>query len=251
MKIAKIGQILGAVLAVAMTADGVTFPFHGTLSGDKVAIHSRATVNSESLDYLKKGVEIEVFSEKGDWYRIGLPENVQLWIEQSALGENDTLQKNAVMYVGPSPIFSDIGSLKAGDKVKRVNKGPHDGFVAITAPPSARGWIYKRYVQMPPELAEDNVVANPPVNVTEIQKKVDNMVDTTKRQEELKATMAAETANLAADREKLKAMEADAAKLRSEREKMENSLKTLHEETARLERQREEASLKAAQVKAE
>ena len=250
-----------AVLSLCLAAQepavrpDYSYPFQGVLTGDKVALHSRPTVNSETLDYLRKGQQLQVVGVRGDWFRVQLPRTVNLWLETAAVDADGLLRRPAVMYVGPSSIFSDLGQLRQGTRVERVvqtspdgrplqtpDGNPRfrvqDGFIAILAPEEAHGWLYARYLAPVHPQAVTKAVAAPPQPTQPQQTTLEKQLET-------------EAASLKADRERLRQLEADAAKLRDERTRMEANLANLRQDMQELERQKEAASLKAAQVRAE
>lgn len=232
-----------------------SYPFQGELTGDKVALHSRPTVYSETMDYLRKGQQLTVVGLRGDWFRVVLPRTINLWVEAARVSEDGLLNRDAAVYVGPSSIFSDLVMLKQGTRVERVLKLSADGkplkgsddkpvyriqdhFIAILAPPNTHGWLYANYIKPVHPQAVTKATA-PVAAAPEMPAKP------------LEQQLQQEAATLKADREKLQTLQNEATKLKDERAKQEATLAELRRDMQELEKQKEAATLRASQVRAE
>ncbi len=123
--------------------------FQYEVNADGIHIRSDSTVSSAVVCALKKGDVLEVVSEAYGWYKVRLPALAPAFIHKSmvAAADNQTatvVRDNVNIRLGPGTSSPVVGKVKK-DQVVAITSDQGDWY-GIQPPPTAYGWINKKFV---------------------------------------------------------------------------------------------------------
>jgi uncharacterized protein YgiM (DUF1202 family) len=123
--------------------------FQYEVNADGIHIRCDSTVSSAVVCALKKGDVLDVVSESYGWYKVRLPALAPAFISKSmvAAGNNQTatvVRDNVNIRLGPGTSLPVVGKVKK-DQVVVITSDQGDWY-GIQPPPTAYGWINKKFV---------------------------------------------------------------------------------------------------------
>ncbi len=169
------------------------FPFFGEVNTEDINVRSDSTTTSLGVFSLKKGQQVEVFSEFFEWYKIYIPEYVSVYVSsgyaecikykedpesavKSCLSARITADR---INIRSSPDKSGV-ILGSANKNEIVDvKGEKDGWYIIAPVRNTFGWVHKKFITklplsqakaenfktaLTPEAVSDEVVVSGVVN---------------------------------------------------------------------------------------
>lgn len=153
---------------------------------DNANLMARPNNSAESVCRISKG-DVLIFGdqEESGWLSVVPPEKAALWVYGELVKDNTIAVSMLYVRCGPGINYSDVGSLKKGDKVEIIDK--RDDWLRIDPPSGCRLWVRRNHVnyfnndkkqeekkvEMPAPVATIDIVRKPvpsPLNRTPVKK---------------------------------------------------------------------------------
>lgn len=144
--------ITALVMLGAWTTYGEgTYPTDGTVSTNEVNLREAPKTSAAFLLTLYKGDKLRVLGQEADWYKVELPGDRSLWVNnkyvQRGTGETGVISGTSVnVRDGAGMEFKRVGMVQTGRKVKVL--GEQGEWVNISYLASDHGYINIRYVTL-------------------------------------------------------------------------------------------------------
>jgi uncharacterized protein YgiM (DUF1202 family) len=147
-------------------------PFTGTVNDNNINIRADSNTSSQIICNVPKGTEVEVLSEKYDWYKIKLPKNAALYVKKTLIEPIDKKtgkvdKDNVNMRLAPNESSAILGRL---DKAEIIAILEDTGeWYKILPNDKSFGWINKKFV-------DKTVITAPESNVLETASKEEFLI---------------------------------------------------------------------------
>lgn len=154
-----------------------------TVDANSLNVRPIANTRSEVLCQLGKDDEVTVFEVKDNWARIQAPESAIVWVEAKNL-RADLVRSECTIYAGPASLYTVVGKLQIGKKVKIVRGS--EKWTQIVPPAGISAWVSADYLKFPEilvhgdkteKVAKDEKKADKKDDVRDIGEKVGDLKD--------------------------------------------------------------------------
>jgi len=147
-------SFLGVLLFSSILSAKEEYPFFGMVTQDNINVRAGANVNFEPLCKLIKNEKVAVVGKSYNWYKIILPKDATSFINEKYVSIEDSsglITANRVnIRAKPGEIFSIIGQINKGSKVKILKKSGE--WYAIEPTEACFGWVHEKFIQYYSEL---------------------------------------------------------------------------------------------------
>ncbi len=109
-------------------------------------VRVKKSTESEVLCSLSKGAEVTVIAVNDDWAKIVIPKQARVWLE-SKNQKDGIITKDATLYAGPAVLYSPIGKITKGAKIKKI-RGSAKWF-QIEPPKQLFAWVGSKFLTFP------------------------------------------------------------------------------------------------------
>jgi len=161
-----------------------SFPFKAEVNNNNINIRSDATVNSEVICSVNKGVYLYVLKESYGWYKVRLPKNAPSFINKNLVSPlepkpNKVTKENINIRLRPNQSSPIIGK---ADKDEIITIFSEEGqWYKIEPVENSYGWINKKFVNEAPidkTVNQPNIVTPSKKNNKETQEglAIDNLI---------------------------------------------------------------------------
>ena len=121
------------------------FPYMGRIKGDNINIRAAATVGSEVMGKLKKGQDIIIIGEEGNWCKIKPPKDATAWVYADLVKDGIITKDNVNIRAGASLSSSVLGKLNEGDYVHIIKK--YEDWYQIEIPEGMGYYVHRKFVK--------------------------------------------------------------------------------------------------------
>ena len=139
------------------------------VSGDRVSLRARPSVDSELLDRAMRGEEFVLKGRTNDWVAIQAPDTIDCWVSGEYLVDGVVRPKKLNVRSGPSLNYSVIAVLHKGDKLSP--RGEFNGWIKVAPPEGSQVWISEKYVDIVEPVKPKPKVEKAPVVEEKVVKK--------------------------------------------------------------------------------
>ncbi len=141
--------------------------FSGYVIDNNINVRADANTSSPVICTVTKGADIEIISEKYDWYKIVLPKSASLYVKKSLVESVDKktgrVEKDYVnIRLLPNESSAILGKLRKNEIIA-IRDDSADWY-KIAPTDSCSGWIHKKFV-------EKSIAEKPASNVLEVAAK--------------------------------------------------------------------------------
>ena len=119
----------------------------GRITASSLRVRAKAGTKYEVVSILKRDDEVKIFQTKDKWMEIQAPAKTAAWVAKRFVENGEITADNIRVRAGSGVVFSEIGRLSKGDKVK-VLQTKADTWVKIEAQESFRVWVGSDYVEI-------------------------------------------------------------------------------------------------------
>ena len=119
----------------------------GRITASSLRVRAKAGTKYEVVAILKRDDEVKIFQSKEKWMEIQAPAKTAAWVAKRFVENGEITADNIRVRAGSGVVFSEIGRLSKGDKVK-VLQTKADTWVKIEAQESFRVWVGSDYVEI-------------------------------------------------------------------------------------------------------
>jgi uncharacterized protein YgiM (DUF1202 family) len=138
-----------AIRAERWTSDPEPFPFLGLVTADRVNLRAGPGLSYEVLLSLPRRFKLEVFSRVGEWYGVGVPEEVSGYVHRDDVvlrpeGWAVVRKQRVHVRAGSSFASTSLGIVDA-EQMLRV-RGVLEEWIQVQVPESCRAWVHEDYV---------------------------------------------------------------------------------------------------------
>ena len=119
----------------------------GRITASSLRVRAKAGTKYEVVALLKRGDEVKIYQEADKWMQIEAPKKTAAWVAKRFVENGEITADNIRVRAGSGVVFSEIGKLNKGDKVK-VLQTKNDTWVKIEAQEDFRVWVGSDYVEI-------------------------------------------------------------------------------------------------------
>lgn len=124
--------------------------FLGRISGNNINVRSDSNVTSQIICNVSKDENVEVFSEKYDWYKIKLPKAASAYVKNDLVESIDARTVKAVkdninVRLAPSESSAVVGRIGKNEII--AVREEKEGWYKIEPPDNCFGWVNKKFVE--------------------------------------------------------------------------------------------------------
>lgn len=172
-------RLLLILLAAVSTAAAQTNEVNKIkVTGDRVSLRAKPSLDGELLDRAMRGDEMIFYEKTNGWVAVQAPDSLSFWVAQQFIEDGTVTPKKLNVRSGPSLNYNAIAVVSRGDVVEvRGEFPPADEAGAaqsnvskwykIAPPEGAIVWISEDYVELVEPPKPDSVVAVEPEPVVE------------------------------------------------------------------------------------
>jgi len=121
------------------------FPYMGRITRNRINIRASASTGSEVMGQLKKGQDVVIIGEDGNWCKIKPPQDATAWIYADFVKDGIVTKDNVNVRAGATLSSSVLGQLNEGDYVHVIKK--IEDWYQIEMPEGMGYYVYKKFVK--------------------------------------------------------------------------------------------------------
>ena len=115
------------------------------VSGERVNVRARPSLNAEVVGQLSDGQTVSVKSIQNEWVEIVMPTTMDLWAHKDFVRMGTVQTKKLNVRAGPGINYNVVGVLQRGDQV--IPRGEFGEWIKIAPPEAASVWIHQDYIE--------------------------------------------------------------------------------------------------------
>ena len=117
-----------------------------TVNRDKVNIRADATVQSQRIAVLQRGVEMEELDRKDEWVKVRLPDGRDGWVHSALVQEQLIVAGRGVrVRAAGSTAAPSVTTVSRGEELGKLRQ--QGNWYEVELPDERKGWISKNYVR--------------------------------------------------------------------------------------------------------
>ncbi len=116
------------------------------VTGDRVSLRAKPDINSEFIDYVMRGEELEFLGESNGWVAVQAPGSLDFWVSGQYVQNGEVQPEKLNVRSGPSPNYSVVCVVSKGDLVGL--RGEANEWLKIAPPVGSRVWISAEYIEI-------------------------------------------------------------------------------------------------------
>lgn len=117
-----------------------------TVNRDKVNIRADATVQSQRITVLQRGVEMEELDRKDEWVEVRLPDGRAGWVHSALVQEQLIVAGRGVrVRAAGSTAAPSVTTVSRGEELSKLRQ--QGSWYEVELPDQRKGWISKNYVR--------------------------------------------------------------------------------------------------------
>jgi len=121
--------------------------FTGKITGNKVRLRNQPDLDGKVIKDLNKGDYLIVVGENNGYYAVKPPKGTKAYVFRSYILDNVVEGTHVNVRLEPNLEAAIIGQLNSGERVQGTISTINNKWLEIDAPPSARFYVAKEYVQ--------------------------------------------------------------------------------------------------------
>ncbi len=154
----------GATALLPITA----FALEGVVLNERVNVRTRPSIASEVIHQLNTGTKVTILDrinlndpqpgEPKEWFRIGIPEDTELWVSTEFLDPtNQTVNASRLnVRAGPGQNYSVVGRIERGTKVSILRDSA--GWTAISPVAATVAYVASEFINVPSTADANNLI---------------------------------------------------------------------------------------------
>lgn len=145
----------GVAMAGAQTNDVVKV----RVTGDRVSLRARPSLDGDLLDRAMRGEEMVEFETTNGWTAVQAPDSLDFWVSGEFLQNGVVQPKKLNVRSGPSQNYTVVAVVTRGDAL--ALRGEFNSWMKIAPPQGSRVWISTNFVEKvePPKPVSQDVSA--------------------------------------------------------------------------------------------
>lgn len=152
-------RFLALLFVAAVTAGAQTNEVAmGRVTGDRVSLRAKPSLEGELLDRAMSGDEMAFFEKTNGWVAVQAPDSLTFYVSGDYIENGVVTPKKLNVRSGPSKNYSVVAVVERGQEV--AVRGEFNNWIKIAPPVGSRIWISEDYVDIiEPTPPEPEVVA--------------------------------------------------------------------------------------------
>lgn len=119
----------------------------GRIIASSLRVRAKAGTKYEVVAILRRDNEVKIYQTANEWMQIEAPAKTAAWIAKRFVKDGEVTADNIRVRAGSGVVFSEIGRLSKGDKVK-VLQTKNDTWCKIESQETFRAWVGADYVEL-------------------------------------------------------------------------------------------------------